>query len=107
MQFEQLRKNLVLAAVPVSLSAVFLLGTLGPFDAIITVFYIPIIILSTRIFSKGIVTYVGLACVVLTCASFVLGHVEGFHAVRLDQFAAILLAIAASTSFSVWIPKSG
>ncbi|KRB51361.1 hypothetical protein ASE04_11320 [Rhizobium sp. Root708] len=106
MQLKQFRKNLRLALVPVSLSAIFLLDILGPFDPVITVLYIPVIVISTRIFPKGIVTYLGLVCVVLTCASFVLGHVEGFDKVRLGQFAAILLAITATTSFAVWLPNS-
>jgi hypothetical protein len=106
MQLKQLRKNLRLALVPVSLSVIFLLDILGPFDPVITVLYIPVIVLSTRIFPKGIVTYLGLVCVVLTGASFVLGHVEGFDKVRLGQFAAILLSITATTSFALCFPSS-
>ncbi|WFU91344.1 hypothetical protein QA644_24555 (plasmid) [Rhizobium sp. CC1099] len=56
MQLEQLRKNLPLALVPICLAIVFLLDILGPFDSVITVLYIPIIVLSTRIFHRGIVT---------------------------------------------------
>lgn len=94
-----------LFVVPVALAAVFLLDVVGPFDPVISVLYLPLIILATKMFSKLGVTYVGLACVVLTCASFLLANVEGFNSVTAGQFASIILAIAATTSLAIALTR--
>jgi uncharacterized membrane protein len=83
--------------VPVALAAVFLLDVAGPFDPVVSVLYLPLIVLSTRAFSRLGVTYIGIACTVLTCASFLLANVEGFDSVTVSQFASIVFSIALTT----------
>jgi hypothetical protein len=94
-----------LFVVPVALAAIFLLDVVGPFDPVVSVLYLPLIILATKMFSKLGVTYVGIACIVLTCASFLLANVEGFNGVTASQFAFIVLAIAVTTSLAVGLTR--
>lgn len=86
--------------IPLALSAIFLLDILGPFDPVVSVMYGPIILLSTWVFSKGGIVYVGFVCVVLTSASFILSGVEGFNSMNTLQFMAIIVAIVVTTSLS-------
>ncbi|MBB4446988.1 glucose-6-phosphate-specific signal transduction histidine kinase [Rhizobium cellulosilyticum] len=90
-------KTALFFVVPLSMTAVFLLDILGPFDPFISILYLPVIVLSTRAFSNTGVFYSGLVAMVMTSASFVLSQVEGFDGMTSRQFALIAIAIAATT----------
>ena len=95
----------MLIIIPLGLSAVFLLDILGPYDPVVGVLYLPLILFSTRVLSGFAVAYVGLAAGVLTCASFVLANNEGFDKITYDQWGAILAAIAVTTTFAVVLSR--
>lgn len=95
----------LLLAIPLCLSAVFLLDVIGPFGPTITVLYLPLIAVATRAFTKSGVTYIGLICAVMTCAGFVLGKVDGFDAIPAHYIVATVAAVVATTTLCLLLSR--
>lgn len=98
---QHFRNYLKLLLVPLSLAAVFLLDIIGPFEPVVSVLYIPIIIVAARIFRRPGIVYVGVVCIVLTTVSYVLAHIEGFDSETLRQYGAIVATVVVTTSLMV------
>lgn len=98
-------RRVLFFVVPLSMTAVFLLDILGPFDPFISILYLPVIVLSTWAFSSFGVFYSGLVAMVMTVASFVLSQVEGFDGMTARQFALIAIAIIATTILTVGLAR--
>jgi hypothetical protein len=87
--------------VPLSMTAVFLLDILGPFDPFISVLYLPVIVLSTRAFNNFGVFYAGLVAMVMTSVSYIVAQIEGFDGMTLRQFMLIAVCIIATTALTI------
>lgn len=93
----------LLLGIPVCLAAVFILDVIGPFGPVVGVLYLPLIVMSTRAVSNVGVAYVGIACVVMSFASFILSGVEGFGLLRIWQLGLLLSAIFLTTLISLLV----
>lgn len=93
----------LLLGIPLCLAAVFILDTVGPLGPVVGVLYLPLIVLSTRAVSNAGVAYIGLTCVTMAFASFVLSGVEGFELLTIYQFGVISSAIILTTLASMLV----
>jgi hypothetical protein len=92
-----------LFGIPICLCAVFPSDVTGFFEPIVSVLYLPLIAISTRAVSKAGVAYIGLICLVMTCAGFILSKVEGFELITDYQMAMLIAAIIVTTLASIFI----
>lgn len=105
MKSEQSSSIIMLIIIPLGLSAVFLLDTMGPYGPVVGILYLPLILFSTRVLSGFTVAYVGLAAGVLSCASLVLANNEGFDKITYGRWGAVLAAIVVTTTFAVFLSR--
>ncbi len=102
---ERRLENAFLFLIPLALLAIFLLDVLGPFGPGTSVLYVPMILLVSKVLPQPAVVYMGVCCAVFTFASFMLSSVEGFDSMNAEQFASILIAIAATTYLSFGLAR--
>ncbi|QWW72452.1 hypothetical protein [Rhizobium sp. WYJ-E13] len=89
--------SLVYGFVAAALIALFLLEVLGPFDVMLSVLYIPVIVYTARTSTSSAVICVGLICAVLSLVSFLITDISTFEPVQYAEFTAVMVTIAATT----------